>query len=587
MSLFMCVCVNFCRSTNNPYSKLIMNKTGFRLCSKFYRTFTTSACQRRNSRKANTENVENLPHVPLKNNNKKSRFKMFDNFLEEKKAQANRSIIVQVLSQKSGSELYQYCLGTCKVRNMYHYSTHHSEHFYLVELASINDKSTLLSKATHCNRDELLPTSGNILWFRNLNSEKVKQLPTKLPITRLFATNQISDDQMVKQLSTANSISDQMTLYHKLVKLNDIGVRLRFLTAQQFEFYFSGFFPNVMAFPFGSSVNGFGKMGCDLDLVAILDASTENLNSRLVYHSKSFSKEKFHSRKLMDLIATSMEQVIPGISNVKRIFQAKVPIIKFDHRYAGLECDLSMSQMTAVYMSELLYIYGAIDPRVKPLAFTVRKWAQSQQLTKNTPGPWITNFSLILLVIFYLQHAQILPPLQYLIATATKEDTRVTDSCVNCTFVRNVNNLEWRIKNAESLHDLLQGFFQYYSNFNFGLKGISLEVGHEIAKPDNSSPGMYIKNPLEPWLNVSKNVSVDQVERLRSAFKLASQIFHVNRENHQRWGLLALFTDLKGGKDSSVDCIHNILQENDDNEGDESITSEPEDLAFKSRARPR
>lgn len=55
-------------------------------------------------------------------------------------------------------------------------------------------------------------------------------------------------------------------LYDK-TKLNDLGIRLRFLTANQVENALSGMFPTVTAFPFGSSVNGFGKMGCDLDLV--------------------------------------------------------------------------------------------------------------------------------------------------------------------------------------------------------------------------------------------------------------------------------------------------------------------------------
>lgn len=52
-----------------------------------------------------------------------------------------------------------------------------------------------------------------------------------------------------------------------MTRLNDVGQRLRFLTAKQVESTVSGLFPNLCAFPFGSSVNGFGKMGCDLDIV--------------------------------------------------------------------------------------------------------------------------------------------------------------------------------------------------------------------------------------------------------------------------------------------------------------------------------
>lgn len=58
-----------------------------------------------------------------------------------------------------------------------------------------------------------------------------------------------------------------MIQLHKLTKLNEVGTRLRFLTAKQVEEALSGMFPEANAMPFGSSVNGCGKMGCDLDLV--------------------------------------------------------------------------------------------------------------------------------------------------------------------------------------------------------------------------------------------------------------------------------------------------------------------------------
>lgn len=59
-------------------------------------------------------------------------------------------------------------------------------------------------------------------------------------------------------------------LYNK-TKLNDVGTRLRFLTAKQIEESLAGMFPQARALPFGSSVNGCGKMGCDLDLVLRLN----------------------------------------------------------------------------------------------------------------------------------------------------------------------------------------------------------------------------------------------------------------------------------------------------------------------------
>lgn len=62
-------------------------------------------------------------------------------------------------------------------------------------------------------------------------------------------------------------MSDQMCVLHNLTKLNEVGTRLRFLTAKQVEMAVIGMFPSAAALPFGSSVNGCGRMGCDLDLI--------------------------------------------------------------------------------------------------------------------------------------------------------------------------------------------------------------------------------------------------------------------------------------------------------------------------------
>jgi poly(A) RNA polymerase len=74
-------------------------------------------------------------------------------------------------------------------------------------------------------------------------------------------------------------------------------------------------------------------------------------------------------------------------------------------------------------MSELLYMLGAADWRVRPLVFAVRSWAREIGLTNPTPGRWITNFSLTLLVLFYLQQhtkhkGPVLPTLNTMISLA-------------------------------------------------------------------------------------------------------------------------------------------------------------------------
>ncbi|KAI4468030.1 poly a polymerase cid pap -related [Holotrichia oblita] len=142
-------------------------------------------------------------------------------------------------------------------------------------------------------------------------------------------------------------ISDQMLLLYNATKLNDVSTRLRFITARQIETALSGIFPHMVAYPFGSSVNGFGKMGCDLDLVLRLNENcVPSTDSRLVFHSKAITaSERSTSQRHMEAIGDLLQLFLPGCSQVRRILQARVPIIKYYQQLADVECDLSMSNM--------------------------------------------------------------------------------------------------------------------------------------------------------------------------------------------------------------------------------------------------
>lgn len=61
------------------------------------------------------------------------------------------------------------------------------------------------------------------------------------------------------------------------MKLSDLEVRLRFHTAHYLEQYFSRLFENIKVLPFGSSINGFGRKRCDLDLVLVPEIEEVNI----------------------------------------------------------------------------------------------------------------------------------------------------------------------------------------------------------------------------------------------------------------------------------------------------------------------
>jgi len=62
------------------------------------------------------------------------------------------------------------------------------------------------------------------------------------------------------------------TLYNQLV-MSDLDVRLRYFLCSDLESSLRKLLPDVSVRLFGSSVNGFGRYDCDLDLVVDLDSN--------------------------------------------------------------------------------------------------------------------------------------------------------------------------------------------------------------------------------------------------------------------------------------------------------------------------
>ena len=126
--------------------------------------------------------------------------------------------------------------------------------------------------------------------------------------------------------------------------MDTIGEKIRFLACEQIETCLSGLFPTAKVLPFGSSVNSFGKRTCDLDMAVIHENNSQkNINgSKLVFHTKgadSFMQR--HTPHLLNYVSYATQNFLPGCRDIVNIFNARVPIVKFNQDFLDLECDLS------------------------------------------------------------------------------------------------------------------------------------------------------------------------------------------------------------------------------------------------------
>ncbi|XP_073946465.1 LOW QUALITY PROTEIN: mitochondrial poly(A) polymerase [Choristoneura fumiferana] len=484
--------------------------------------------------------VRKISDVPRK-------FITFDEVVAARRAEARRSLVVQVNSEGSFSELHSYCSKYADIKGIHHYKNISEEHFMLIEFnTEENLKDVLQNCCSHQKDIDVMSLQSPFLWFRAAPGNKDKQMAScSASLVTKDGSSFPSEDTLFEELMGAATVSDQIQLLYDRTKLNDLSVRLRYLVAREVEIVMGSLYANVEVRPFGSSVNGFGRMGCDLDLVLsnVLTDEMTDPSKRLVFQEKRGGG----GSGPLELCAGALELRVAGARRVQRILHARVPIVKFAHHHADIDCDLCHANMSGVYMSELLHLVGGLDGRGgggAALVFAVRRWAAAAALTAAAPGRWITNFPLTLLVLFFLQQGPqpLLPTVRYLVQKAEKEDIRKAEDNLNCTFLRDANKLPLSAysQNDASLETLLLQFFEFYAQFDFQGKAVSLNEGAAIRKP-NALP-LYIVNPLEQSMNVSRNVSYEECERLKLEVRNAAWQLEAALETGKTddWGLLGL-----------------------------------------------
>ncbi|KAB0404795.1 hypothetical protein E2I00_014669, partial [Balaenoptera physalus] len=473
--------------------------------------------------------------------------KRFSEVQKERREQAQRTVLIHCPNKISEKKFLKYLSQHGPVNSHFFY-----ESFGLYAVVEFSQKESVAS-LQNVTRTPSLGTEAAIP-FRS----RYFNLKLKTPLNQTSEQSSIqcrnqsspSSKKLFELLCCAESVDDQLNTLLREFQLTEENSKLRYLTCSLIEDVAAAYFPGCTVRPFGSSVNSFGKLGCDLDMFLDLD-EIENFSTHkasgnflMEFQVKNVPSERIATQKILSVIGECLDHFGPGCVGVQKILNARCPLVRFSHQASGFQCDLTTNNRIALKSSELLYIYGALDSRVRALVFSIRCWARAHSLTSSIPGAWITNLSLTVMVIFFLQRRSppILPTLDCLKTLADAEDKCIIEGH-NCTFVRDFN----RIKpsgNAETLELLLKEFFEYFGNFAFNKNSINIRQGREQNKPE-SSP-LHIQNPFETSLNISKNVSQSQLQKFIDLARESAWILHqedrdrLSPSNNQPWGLAAL-----------------------------------------------
>ncbi|XP_005480410.4 poly(A) RNA polymerase, mitochondrial [Zonotrichia albicollis] len=484
-----------------------------------------------------------------------TRKKTFAEVQAERLDQAERTVLIKCPSRLNEKKLLQYLSSHGNVKG--HFFFENRGISALIEfsekssIASLQDAVGIPSASEH----HVVPFKSRLFTFtlKNPVSQHLEETPL-----HLSPQSHIPVKNLIEKLCLADSISSQMYILLDEYQLTEENIRLRFLACSLVRDFARAYFPDSTVKPFGSSVNTFGKLGSDVDMFLDFRDTGKHATKmkkgpfEMEYQMKRLPSERLATQRILSVIGDCLDNFGPGCANVQKILNARCPLVKFSHQPTGFQCDLSVSNSIAIRSSELLYIYGCLDSRVRALVFSIRCWARVHGLTNSAPGTWITNFSLTMMVMFFLQRRSppIIPTLDQLKELAGEKDKHIIGG-YDCSFVSDLRKIK-PTKNAETLDVLLSEFFEYFGNFDFRKNSINLRKGKEVNKPE-SSP-LYIWNPFEQDLNISKNVNQPQLEKFiamarESAWILQKEDKTQQMINKEPWGLAALLIPF--GKNNS------------------------------------
>ncbi|KAK2503457.1 hypothetical protein MC885_013769 [Smutsia gigantea] len=473
--------------------------------------------------------------------------KRFSEVQKERREQAQRTVLIHCPNKFSEKKFLKYLSQHGHIKSHFFYES--LGLYAVVEFCQKESVASLqnVTRTPSVDRECAIPFRSR---FFNLKSKNPSGQTSEQPCVQCSDQLPPSSRKLFELLCCAESIDDQLNTLLKESQLTEENTKLRYLTCSFIEDIAAAYFADCAVRPFGSSVNSFGKLGCDLDMFLDLDeigkfnTHKTSGNFLMEFQVKNVPSERNATQKILSVLGECLEHFGPGCVGIQKILNARCPLVRFSHQASGFQCDLTMNNRIALKSSELLYIYGALDSRVRALVFSVRCWARAHSLTSSIPGAWITNFSLTMLVIFFLQTRSppILPTLDYLKTLADAEDKCIIEGH-NCTFIHDLNRIK-PSENTETLELLLKEFFEYFGNFTFNKNSINIRQGKEQNKPE-SSP-LHIQNPFETSLNISKNVSQSQLQKFVDLARESAWILHQEEQggpspsSNQPWGLAAL-----------------------------------------------
>ncbi len=426
--------------------------------------------------------------------------------------------------------------------------------FILVEFKSHQCVSTILGNTNVFDLEKCYPSTSRIVYFTGDRQLTDKNL-TKFPIQDM--SKEIQNYPTFPEKNAAKSLAEQIQNFYELNCLKDVDYRVRYFIASILDDTLKNLFKDVVFFPFGSSSNRFGNLSSDLDMFLDLSghclkaADSQSDNKHFFFMSKEKRPDdKFLTETLASLIA----KVTPKLSVKKVVRYARVPIVNMEANIGMItSCDISSDSIGAFLMTKLFWTYSLYDSRVAPLVMIIRTWAMHFNITtKVRPCPNLTNYQITMLVLYYLIHSTnpVLVSMDKFVTNQvfTQDPSELERSHRNTTIMEpRAMKAMFINKNQMSLSELLRGFLEFYSKFDFDNAIIALTKNNN---KDKVGLRLYIENPFDRMKNVAVNVSDKEIESFQSKCAFTENFLRTGNSSWQSKNLVDILHHIDKYKSS-------------------------------------
>ncbi|KAL3835818.1 hypothetical protein ACJMK2_021289 [Sinanodonta woodiana] len=373
-------------------------------------------------------------------------------------------------------------------------------------------------------------------------------------------------EELMDKISQVTGIQTQLEWLCQYLQVSADEAQKKYNLCETMQNVLSQFFPGCTVNQFGSSVNGFGIKGCDMDIYLDLEHCVQGWTHQpvqlpYVRDIKMLVKKQFgpltpdeiHRLSLTEqckLVSRIITEHIPGVSEILVVPSTRCPVVRFKHDF-GIKCDLSVNNGLALQNTKLLYLYSILNPRVRLLIYAIRYWGKVKDIAGNpNSGPRLSNYALTLMVLSYLTtcNPPALPSVEQLSQLHGQLDRFIINGW-DCSF-----EMDWQkipqSMNTQTPAALLAGFFKYYSEYDFENSVLITRTGYPIpyshfldihtmsdARIRNFKAGaVSIQDPFVLDHNVAQNVN----EKTR---KLIQREFHIAAAKSKSWSNDGFFLD--------------------------------------------